>query len=219
MSEKQSTLSLVIAAVIALILGLGLGLYSDFDKPETNQAPEISGVILPVAKKLADFSLQDHQGQIYSKQNLSGQWSVLFLGYTQCPDVCPATLTMVKQAMSIIEKENQALLPQVVFVSVDPERDSLEKLAEYVAYFNPVFKAVTGSDAELKKLALGLSVYYKKVPGMSGEEQGDDYLMDHSAALMMVNPDGDLQAFITGPHVAEKIAASIIKVQKYYNNK
>ena len=206
----------IIAGVLALIIGLLLGLNSGLYKTDGPQMPPtISGVILPVAKNISDFSLQDHHKRVYNKQSLKGKWSVLFMGYTQCPDVCPATLSIMKQVVKLLEKDDQEI-PQTVLVSVDPERDTPEILAKYVTYFNPQFIGVTGEQNQLKKLALGLSVYYQKTAGMSGEQDGDDYLMDHSAALMLMNPEGNLQAFLTAPHDAIKIAESIVKTKEFY---
>ncbi|MDH5472963.1 MAG: SCO family protein [Gammaproteobacteria bacterium] len=217
MTDNKSSLGFIIAGFLALMLGLWFGLSSDLVKTNvTEMPPSISGVILPVAKNIGDFSLQDHNNQLYNKQRLQGKWSLIFMGYTQCPDVCPATLSIVKQVIQLLENESQSL-PEIVFVSVDPDRDTPEILAKYVTYFNPAFIGVTGEQEQLKKLALGLSVYYKKAPGMSGDENSGDYLMDHSAALMLLNPEGKLQAFLTAPHEAGKIVESFNKTKEFYN--
>ena len=214
---KHKSFNFIILGVLALAFGLWFGISSSIYKTESPQMPpSISGVVLPVAKNISDFSLQDHNGQVYNKQSLKGKWSVLFLGYTQCPDICPATLSIMKQAVALLDKDGQAI-PETVFVSVDPERDTPEILAEYVTYFNPGFIGVTGEQNQLKKLALGLSVYYQKAAGMSGDLDADDYLMDHSAALMLLNPEGNLQAFLTAPHDAKQIAESIVKATEFYN--
>ena len=214
---KHKSFNFIILGLLALIAGLWFSIGLDSDKTGSPQMPpSISGVILPVAKNISDFSLQDHNRQVYNKQSLKGKWSVLFLGYTQCPDICPATLSIMKQAVALLGKEGQTL-PETVFVSVDPDRDTPEILAEYVTYFSPGFIGVTGEQNQLKKLALGLSVYYQKAAGMSGDINESDYLMDHSAALMLLNPEGDLQAFLTAPHDARQIAESIVKAKEFYN--
>ncbi|MCW8855037.1 MAG: SCO family protein [Gammaproteobacteria bacterium] len=214
---NHKSLNFIIAGALALIIGLWFGLSSDIYKTENSKMPPaISGVILPVAKNISDFSLQDHNRQIYSKQNLKGKWSVLFLGYAQCPDVCPATLSIMKQVVRLLAEQGETI-PETVFVSVDPDRDTAEILAEYVSYFNSAFIGVTGEHNQLKKLAIGLSVFYQKSAGMSGDINADDYLMDHSAALMLINPEGSLQAFLTAPHDAKKIAESIVKTKEFYN--
>ena len=155
---KNKSFNFIILGLLALIAGLWFSISLESDKSESPQMPpSISGVILPVAKNISDFSLQDHNRQVYNKQSLKGKWSVLFLGYTQCPDICPATLSIMKQALVLLGKEVQAL-PETVFVSVDPDRDTPEILAEYVTYFSADFIGVTGEQNQLKKLALGLSV-------------------------------------------------------------
>ena len=219
MSDNKSSLNFIILGLLALILGLWFGLGTDFHKPYApDKAPTIGGVILPTAKILGDFSLQDHSGQVFNKQSLKGNWTIVFMGYTQCPDVCPATLSIMKQTVAFMNDKSEDV-PQTVFVSVDPDRDTPEKLAEYVTYFNSDFKGVTGAHDQLKKLALELSVYYKKSAGSSGDVNADDYLMDHSAALMLINPEGNLQAFLTAPHDPAKITDSIIKTREFYNQK
>jgi len=141
----------------------------------------------------------------------------MFIGYTHCPDVCPTTLTTLQQTAKLM-REQQLELPHVVFVSIDPARDTTEKLASYVSYFDKEFLGVSGETAELNKLTTSLAVYYAKAAGSSGDMNKDDYLMDHSAALMLINPQGQLQAYLNPPHSPEKIIEAVIKAREYYEN-
>ena len=189
-----------IAAFIALVLGLlvasvmmarplseeeamGLGFYR-FDEP----------------RALRDFSMLDHDGNQVGLDNLRGSWSLLFFGFTTCPDICPTTLSVLAEAVADI-----ADAPQVVMVSVDPERDTLARLSRYVPAFSPAFKGYTGTFDETVGLAEQLNIAFGKVPG---DEPGS-YLVDHSASLVLISPAGEYAGFIKAPHSAQKIRAVI----------
>ncbi len=209
--NNSSTLLLIVSVVIALSAGAWFGFNSD----KSTAVPEIQGIILPFSKTLNEFNLTDHKKNTFSLNNLKNKWSLLFIGYTHCPDVCPTTLNTVKQAYDLMNKQNLTP-PQMVFISIDPERDTPERLAEYVSYFNKDFVGVTGELKQLKLLTSNLSVFFKKAVGSSGDIKADDYLMDHSASLVLVNPDGNITSYLSAPHTAKNIVDSIIKSQEYY---
>ena len=213
MSNNQSNLVVLIsAALIALVAGIWMG----FEQSgQQRTAPPIQGAIVPTAKILNDFSLTDHLDKAFSLEQITGQWHLLFIGYTYCPDICPTTLEVLKQVHELMG-EQKLTPPQVVFISIDPERDNPATLNQYVKYFNQNFIGVTGSEQELQKLTKQLAVHYRKVAGTSGDINQNDYLMDHSAALMLVNPQGQLQAYLTAPHTPMQIIDSILRSQSYY---
>ena len=211
--NNTSTLLLIVSAVIALSAGVWVG----FDSGKPAPAPKIQGVILPSAKTVVEFNLIDHKNNSFTLNNLKDKWSLLFVGYTQCPDVCPMALNILKQTHSLL-KEKNIIPPQIVFISIDPERDTPEILAKYIRYFNEDFVGATGKVEELQKLASNLSVYYKKAAGSSGDIEADDYLMDHSSSFMLINPEGKLQAFLTAPHTPKQIIDSIYQTQIFYTN-
>jgi len=171
--------------------------------------PLAAGTLLPAARMLAPFTLVDHHQQPFTQDALLGKWSFAFFGYTHCPDVCPNALAMLKRVQILLEAAGETPLPQVLFVSVDPERDSPEILASYVSYFHPTFVGVTGKDEELMRLTRQLGILYGKSPG----DSKDNYLLDHSGAIILLNPQGDYQALFSMPHDAEKIAADFIKIR------
>ncbi len=142
-------------------------------------------------------SIED-EAEIFTIKDLTGHWSLLFFGYTHCPDICPVTMGVVAQAKKIATSNNH-IFPQVVFISVDPERDQVDMLSEYVQYFDKEFIGVTGNKDFIKALTLQMSVVYMKMPA---DDQASDsgYLMDHSAALLLINPEGKLVAFFNPPH-------------------
>ncbi len=204
---------IVIAAVVAMSAGFWLSLlqqggnekiYQDtLEKAREKEVAEarknfspIQGSILSPARKVAVPALVKDDGSVFTLDDLTGQWNLLFFGYTHCPDVCPTTMGAVAQARKIAIANNH-LFPQVFFVSVDPERDKVETLTEYVQYFDTDFIAVTGDEKLIKAFTLQMSVVYMKMPA---EDDTGDYLVDHSSALLLINPEGKLVAFFNSPH-------------------
>ena len=205
----KSNIIYVIGAVVALSGGFWL---SSMQEGEINLSSEsakekalaearknyspIQGSILSPARKIAIPPLTKDDGSAFTLDDLTGEWHLLFFGYTHCPDVCPVTMGVAAQAKKIA-KENNHIFPQVVFISVDPERDKVEMLAEYVQYFDKDFIGVTGDSDMIKALTLQMSVVFMK---MAPEEGNEGYLVDHSSALLLLNPEGKLVAFLNPPH-------------------
>ena len=167
-----------------------------------------SGTLLATPRSIGDFSLTGDDGQPFTRGNLIGRWNLIFTGFTHCPDVCPTTLSLLKSTVSRLGPGSERL--QVVFLSVDPERDTPTALAQYVHYFNPRFRAATAANAELDRLAPQLGFVYAKVPGPTP----DSYTMDHSAALILINPRGELAGYFTPPFAAETLAADLQSLLK-----
>ena len=178
------------------------------------QPPQLKqGTLLPSAKAIADFQLTDQHGKPFTRNNLVGKWSFAFFGYTHCPDVCPTSLSMLAQVMKKLEQnDNLDTKPQVVFVSVDPERDTPELLAQYLPYFNPDFIGVTGDPQQLLLLTRQLGIMYGKAPG----DNADDYLVDHSASIILFDPDGNFLALFGMPHDPDLIAQEFVAIKNYY---
>ena len=158
------------------------------------------------ARQIALPELVKHDGQPFTNDDLKGHWTLVFFGYTRCPDICPMTMNVLAEA----KKKATAEFPQVVFVSVDPQRDTVEMLGDYVRYFDPEFTGVTGEENMIQALTLQTSVLYMKVPGSSGKE--DDYLVDHSSSIILINPKGQLAAFLAAPHTPTSIIDSVEKI-------
>ena len=164
------------------------------------------GTVLPGGKALPEFSLQDDHGKPFALANLKGKWTLLFFGYTHCPDVCPTTLGTLKNAWDRLSQSAAGVKDlQVVFVSVDPERDSVEHLREYVDYFDPAFTAVTGSQDALMTLSRSVGAIYAAT---RADDKGN-YLVDHTAAIFVIDPQGRFSALLSPPHAADTIAAAV----------
>ena len=144
---------------------------------------------LPQRIKLSGVNLYDQNGQTIHEQSLEGKWSLVFFGYTYCPDVCPTTLAELNRVASKVTSEQL----QVVLVSVDPERDNPEQLKNYIEYFNPRFQAWSGETNNIEMLARQLHIFFQKQP------HGESYLMDHSSQVVLVNPQGEYEGFFTAP--------------------
>lgn len=145
-------------------------------------------------RRLEPFQLLDHHGQAFTRESLQGHWTLVFFGFTYCPDICPTTMALLNQFMQKLEGLPEAQDTRVVMVSVDPARDTVEQLAQYVPYFNPDFLGVTGEFLDIHRFATNLNTPFRKVPG-----QGEDYQVDHSANIVLINPRGDYHGFFRAP--------------------
>jgi len=202
--------------VIAAVAALSAGFWAS-SVLEKNKAQEISdarknfspiqGSLVSPPRKIAVPALIKDTGQTFTLDDLTGQWHLLFFGYTHCPDVCPTTMGVTAQAKKIAEANSQTF-PGVIFISVDPERDKVEMLADYVQYFDQDFIGVTGDKDLIKALTLQLSVVYMKMPAEADSETSG-YLVDHSSALLLLNPEGKLVAFLNPPHEPATIVKDI----------
>lgn len=188
-------LLMVALIVLALLAGVYLSL-KNFDHGQPPPATRTATFLNP-AKPLPDFALTDGSGKVFDKQSFLGKWSVVFFGYTQCPDICPTTLNL----MRLVAREVPAEKVNYVFVSVDPERDKPEQLKQFTSYFNENFIGATADIEAMQPLLKSLGVVFARTPAPSG----DGYLIDHSAALYVISPAAELAAVITPPHDAKEI--------------
>jgi len=205
--RRHGPLSLwrIIPLLLAAVLLAACG------RPEPPQLSQ--GTLLPSAKPVTDFQLTDHHGQPFSLENLKDNWTFTFFGYTHCPDVCPTSMTMLGQVQRKLEQqEGLDKLPQVVFVSVDPERDTTELLSQFVPYFHPDFIGASGDEQNTLKLTRQLGILYGKAEGSAA----DNYLVDHSAAIILLDPDGAFRAIFGIPHDPELIANDFLAIKNYY---
>lgn len=204
LSKIPSPLRFGLIAALAAALGLALGIA--FTAPKAVSIE--SGTLLTPPRALPAFALTDAEAKPFTNASLQGHWTIIFVGFTTCPDICPDTLNTMKGVMADLGPlANKA---KMLLLSVDPERDTPEKLKSYVQYFDPRFTAATGPTTELDKLARGMSFVYAKVPGATPET----YTLDHSAALMLINPQGQLAGFFTAPHRKQALVADLTAVLK-----
>ena len=169
---------------------------------ESPQIPPLERAVrLPEAPPLPDVALVDETGAPFDVGRLQGRYTYVFFGYASCPDICPTTLVTLASARRALHGLPADVQPDVLLVSVDPARDDPARLAPYVRHFDPDFHAVTGSDAQLARLARALGAAYTRVSLPDGS-----YTMDHSSGLFLIGPDGRLVASSGAPHDATVIA-------------
>lgn len=161
-----------------------------------------------------DFALTDHRGHPFSLAQLQGKWTLMFFGFTHCPDVCPTTMAALSRWVATLEPEVLADT-QVVLVSVDPARDTVAKLSEYVPYFNTDFVGLTGDFIEIKRLANQLNIAFAKV--VTDPESGD-YSVDHSANVALINPRGHYHGFFKPPLEAARLKLTYLSMRTNYRD-
>ncbi|MCP5140732.1 MAG: SCO family protein [Gammaproteobacteria bacterium] len=207
--NRNATLfPLLIAAVVAMALGVwfaadrGAGPVGRIDVGP-------AATVLPVPKALPPFTLRSHDGAEFGNAGFEGKWSFVFFGYTFCPDVCPVALSTFREVKALLARRAQEPDDvEFVFISVDPERDTLERLRMYVEYFDPDFVGVTGDQDQLLMLSRQMGVVYRKVDGNTPE----DYLVDHSAGVFLVDPDGKFRAYFPAPHDPSAVADAFSRI-------
>jgi protein SCO1/2 len=176
-----------------------------------HQSPVSSLLVLPDARVIADFRLADHHSQPFSLADLRGKWSLIFFGFTNCPDVCPGTLFELQKvnANMIQALEAESDRPQILFFSVDPERDTPAKLEQYLSYFDPGFIGITGDQVQLLPLTRQLGIAYRIDDHEPGTQQYD---VAHSVSILLTDPEGRLYGAFPAPHDAEKISAELLAI-------
>lgn len=198
--------ALAIGAV-ALIAGAWLALrVLGPSLPGTTVPALAAGTLLPQRRTLTPFALTDTTGAPFTEASLRGRWTLLAFGYASCPDVCPLLLATFRDVHRRLAERQLAGGVQFVFVSVDPERDDLATLRDYVTYFDPAFLGATGPHPELQRLTHQLGVLYQRA---AEGESALGYLVDHSATLLLIDPEGRLAAVFSAPHDATGIASDV----------
>ena len=180
-SRSIIILSLLIAAISAYIL-LTVDLA---DKPmagrggidENAMAGSIGG----------DFKLTDYNGDNFSSDQLKGKLSLVYFGFTYCPDICPTSLQKISKVLAVLDKYNMDVTP--VFITIDPQRDKIKTLKEYLAHFNNKIIGLTGTPDEIAQVAEKFKVYYAKSESPNLNEAGDNYMVDHSSFIYLMDKD------------------------------
>ncbi len=170
-----------------------------------------SATLLPELRSLPPFLLVDQQGRAYDNRRLQNHWTLLSFGYTHCPDICPTSLAMLAQMKQQLQQNGMQAPYEIAFVSVDPERDTPQQLGEYMAYFDPDFLGLTGTPSEIEQLARPLGILYRKV---ITEGSAMDYVMDHSASMVLLDPQGRYRALFSPPHDAAMMAQDILAISQ-----
>lgn len=204
--RPRNRLKLVVLISMGLTLGLLLG-WLTFLLINSNLltgSPKFHGVVMPEPKKAPGFTLTAHAGEEVGLTDFEGQLVLIYFGYTYCPDVCPATLAELSRALKLLDQKDREEV-QVLMVSVDPDRDTPEVLADYMAHFDPSFLGLTGSDSEVAAAAHDYGIFVQKQEGTV--ESG--YLVNHTANVAVVDQDGYLRLIFKFNTPAEDITADL----------
>lgn len=194
----------VVVLVAAALIGLGLAIAQFAPEPDVDdeQLRALGFTAFPDPRNLPDFSLEEAGGGRFGPEKLRGRWSLVFFGYANCPDICPLTMSELGRAERLLRDAGEQPF-QGVLVTVDPERDTAQTLARYVAAFSERFIGVTGALDAIEAFARTLHVGFSKAPTESPEL---GYLMDHSSHLAVIDPKGRHVGFVRGPLDAQRVA-------------
>lgn len=199
--------------VAALAAGLGLWTSQRAHAPAAPVLPATRAVTLfPTPRELPAFALQQDGGKVLDKAALKGHWTVVFLGFTHCPDICPTTLAQLAGAQKQWAALPAAARPRVLFVSADPERDTPQLVTRYARAFHPDSLAATAPLPQLEAFARSLSLVFMKAPGTSGDPT--DYSIDHSAALVLLDPQARMAGVTQPPFDVKGIASDLEMLTK-----
>ena len=203
MTRTQKTV-FILVALIALVLGLTINkVLSGKGKGDPTELIDAGIILLPQSRTLPALQMTNQDGQPVMVNELKGKWSLLFFGYTFCPDICPTTLAQLRELNTLLPEAARNNL-QVIFVSVDPNRDTPAQLKTYLGYYNAGFEGLTGDEASLQKLANGVSI-----PFIPADTSKENYTVDHSGNLVIVGPDGRQRGFIRSPLNNQKLLAQL----------
>ncbi len=178
----------LIGLVALLALAGGIAIYLLLPQPQAK------ALVYEPPRAIAPFNLTGDDGAALQNEALTGQWTLLFTGYTFCPDICPTTMAQLKKILPELQERTDAPV-KVWMISVDPQRDTVQRLADYAGFFGDDFYGVRAEHPQLYPFVNGLGLMYS-IP----DEGETDYLVNHSAAIILVNPDGNLQAIFKADH-------------------
>ncbi len=202
--------SITIVAILAMAIGFGIAWFVRQSQSIKLEAGTWFG---NQASALPDFKLIDQNGNKLARDDLRGKWQLVFFGYTHCPDICPTSLQTLADVVKAIDDKDVSKALQIVFVSVDPDRDRPEILKSYVEYFNPEFVGATGTATDLEKLtgAIGVGYFLDR----SGDDQVS-YEVAHSSAFVLLNPSVQFAGIFGAPHDSQAIARDLTKIIERY---
>lgn len=212
--KRRHWRTLGLIAVFALVAGI-LFSYNLHHKNKAISSSQmhplmekVSATLYPTPREIRNFSLINQYGKPFHRDDLKGQWTFVFFGFTHCPDICPETLAIANQLLNQIP-DNQ-VPTRFLLVTVDPERDTPEVLHSYLDYFSPKLMGATGDKKEIEELAASMGAVFMKA------SLSDTYTVDHTGSLFLLNPDARLQGVFQRPFSASQIAADFILIREVY---
>ncbi|MGH6946070.1 MAG: SCO family protein [Kiloniellales bacterium] len=203
----QSTVARL-GVALALVAGLGMAGLLLWQTRHLGGSAESLAVSTGGAVQIGGpFTLVDQDGKTVTQADFAGRYMLIYFGYTYCPDVCPTELAAMSQALDILEERDPTAAAQVtpIFITVDPQRDTVAAMADYATHFHPRLRALTGSPQQVAEAARAYRVYYQK----TRDPDASDYLMDHSSFIYLMGPEGDYVSHFTFGTEPEKMAEAL----------
>ncbi len=201
MNSNRTLMALIVVAAIAVSAGLWFGQRQFLPDAGDGKLPVKAALLYPAPRALEPFRFDRADGGSFSEADLAGRWTLAFFGFTHCPDICPTTLSTLKQIQGELATAPPTTPVQYLFVSVDPARDTAEVLSTYTAFFSADIIAVTAPEERLLPATRQLGIVYMQSPLPNG-----GYTVDHSAQLVLIAPDGRMVGMFRPPLDATKIA-------------
>ncbi|MGM0450578.1 MAG: SCO family protein [Pseudomonadota bacterium] len=204
-------LLLLFAAGVMTLTIYNVWVASQYGEGGGSEPPEVAAdnvYLYDEPRPIDDFTLTDEQGDRVDQAMLQGQWTLAFLGFTNCPDICPNTMATLSKADKRIS--DRATEPQFLMITADPERDTPEALSRYVTFFGDDFRGVTGDTETLRNLASNLNATFNQSTDADGNP-----VVEHSAHLAIISPDGRLAGLIQKPFDAETVATTYEAIQSW----
>lgn len=214
MSQSRN-IKLTVAGLLLVIAVIVGGFVQRVSMPRVMSESEmkVNGLYLfETPRDIGEFALVDHHGKTFDPARLEGHWSLVFFGFTHCPDICPTTMAFLNQFVASLEG-TEAENTKVVMVSVDPARDTVEQLETYVPFFNPEFTGVTGDFMDIHRFATALNTPFRKVM-----EDDGGYQVEHSANVVLINPRGDYHGFFRTPLDLSKMKVTYRSARHIWDN-
>ncbi len=206
MSNTTTRLTRTVVPLLALVaLMTGLFVSQHLHTKKKIAPTELSGTLLDKPRMVQPFSLMGIDQKPFNNASLRGSWTMAFFGFTQCGYLCPTTLAELGKMYRLLGKQGVTNRPQVLMITVDPERDNLEHLAHYVKAFDPHFYGARGTPSAIHAMTQAFGIAYLKVARNPSLDTKDDDI-EHTGTILLFNPKGELTAFFTTPHHAEQLA-------------
>ncbi len=207
-----------LAAMIFLVLTVALltSVYVKWQRANVDLAAAVESSVLRIVPQpipVPEATLTRMDGAPFTRKDLTGKWTFLYFGYTLCPDVCPTELSALAGVADILRQKGVRAPWQMVFVSVDPERDTPDQLAKFVTYFDPGIMAATGAQSELRIMAQPLGVGWEKAAlPTANDAPSKSYLINHTTSILLINPQGEMVGAFPTPHEPEAMVKAFLTV-------
>jgi len=214
MSNPQKRIIWTVCILLAIVAGVA-GLYTAqlLCAKQNNTKMSIEamqqafhGTLLDKPRQVQPFALMGVDHQPFTQVSIRNQWTMMFFGFTHCGLMCPTVMAELGKMYRLLEQQHARVLPQVVMITLDPKRDSLQRLGQYAKAFDSHFYGARGDDDAIRAMTRDLGIAYATIVRQDAKDSTKQDDIEHTGAVMLFNPQGDLVAFFTTPHHAEAIA-------------